>query len=89
LSISFPGVEGDSVVREMSKRDVFLSAGAACTSGSAHISHVLKALGMPPELAKGTVRFSLGKTNREDEIVRTIEILKEVITKLRLTSLSD
>lgn len=89
LSVSFPGVEGDSVVREMSKRDVFLSAGAACTSGSAHISHVLKAMGMPAELAEGTVRFSLGKTNREDEIIRAVEILKEVVTKLRLTSLSD
>jgi cysteine desulfurase len=86
LSVSFPGMEGATIVREMSKRNVFLSAGAACTSGSAGISHVLKALGMPTELAKGTVRFSLGKTNQENEIIGAVERLKEVVARLRLTS---
>lgn len=86
LSVSFPGAAGDAVVREMSKRNVFLSAGAACTSSSTTISHVLAAIGMPPELARGTVRFSLGRTNNEDEIMLAFETLREVIGGLRRKS---
>lgn len=83
LSISIPGVAGDAVVREMAARGIALSAGSACTSESTHISHVLAALGMPAELAKGTIRFSLGRGNNEEELMRAADALHEVIKDMR------
>ncbi len=83
LSVSFPGISGDAIVREMSRRDVFLSAGSACMSDSASLSPVLGAMRLPSEWARGTVRFSIGKTNNEDEIMETFGILKDVISRLR------
>ncbi len=83
LSISIPGVAGDAVVREMAGGGIALSAGSACTSESTHISHVLSALGMTAELAKGTIRFSLGKGNNEEELIRATEVLHEVIKDMR------
>jgi cysteine desulfurase len=83
LSVSFPGISGDAIVREMSRRDVFLSAGSACMSDSASLSPVLGAMRLPAEWARGTVRFSIGKTNNEDEIMEAFGILKDVISRLR------
>lgn len=83
LSVSLPGVAGDAVVREMAVRGIALSAGSACTSESTSISHVLAALGMPAELARGTIRFSLGRDNREEELSCAADALHEVTKGLR------
>ena len=84
LSVSFAGVSGESLVRELDLRGIAVSAGSACTAGSTKISHVLAALGMPEALAVGTVRFSLGRDNTEEEIGRAVSILKALVEKRRI-----
>ncbi|MCX5839236.1 MAG: cysteine desulfurase family protein [Deltaproteobacteria bacterium] len=84
LSISFAGVSGESLVRELDLRGIAVSAGSACTAGSTKISHVLAALGMPEALAVGAVRFSLGRDNTEEEIGRAVSILKALVEKRRI-----
>jgi cysteine desulfurase len=84
LSVSFAGVSGEALVRELDLRGIAVSAGSACTAGSTKISHVLAALGMPEALAVGTVRFSLGRNNTEEEIGRAVSILKALVEKRRI-----
>jgi cysteine desulfurase len=86
LSVSFAGVSGESLVRELDLRGIAVSAGSACTAGSTKISHVLKALGMPEALAVGAVRFSLGRDNTEEEIGRAVSIMKALVEKRRVLS---
>ncbi len=83
LSISFRGVAGDAVVRELDRQGVAASAGAACTSGAVHISHVLAALGIPEDYTSGTVRFSLGKGNTEEQLRSVADILADIVRQLR------
>ncbi len=83
LSVSFRRVDGDALVRELDQNGVAASAGAACSSGSMEISHVISALGMPRDWARGTVRFSLGFGNNEDEIRACAEIITKAVRKLR------
>ena len=83
LSISFHGADGDEIIRELEKKGVAASAGSACTSGSMEISHVISALGVSDDLARGTVRFSLGTDNSADEINYCAEVTKEIVQKLR------
>ena len=63
--------------------DIEVSSGSACTSGSLTPSHVLTAIGLEPVVARGTVRFSLGRTNTKDEIARLLAVLPGIIVKLR------
>jgi cysteine desulfurase len=84
LSVSFAGVSGEALVRELDLRGIAVSAGSACTAGSTRISHVLAALGMPEALAVGTVRFSLGRDNTEEEIGQVVSILKALVEKRRI-----
>ncbi|MBQ3279714.1 MAG: cysteine desulfurase [Clostridia bacterium] len=71
MSLSFRGLDGEAILHRMDLMGVAISTGSACTSGRTTISHVLKAMGMPEEWARGTVRVSLGRFNTEEE-VRTI-----------------
>jgi len=83
LSISFQSISGESIVRDLDKKGIAASAGAACTSDAITVSHVLAALDVPKDFAMGTVRFSLGKGNSDGEIDRTAECLSETVQKLR------
>ncbi|HON23897.1 MAG TPA: aminotransferase class V-fold PLP-dependent enzyme, partial [Syntrophales bacterium] len=83
LSVSFRGVAGDAVVQELDRQGVAASAGAACTSGAVHISHVLAALGIPEDYGPGTVRFSLGKGNTEEQLCSAADLLAEIVGQLR------
>jgi cysteine desulfurase len=83
LSVSIADVAGDAVVRAMADRGIALSAGSACTSESTQISHVLAALGIPAELARGTIRFSMGRDNKEEELIYAADALTEVIKGMR------
>jgi len=65
---------------------VAASSGSACTSGSLEPSHVLLAIGLPPEIAHGSLRLTLGKDNTEEEIDYVIDILPGIIEKLRTLS---
>lgn len=65
---------------------VAASSGSACTSGSLEPSHVLSAIGLPPEVAAGTVRLTLGRWNTETEVYYLLEIFPGIIQSLRAAS---
>lgn len=82
-NIAFPRLEAEAILLLLSERGVYASAGAACSSGSLDPSPVLLAMGIPPELAHGSIRFSLSRETTDDEMVRALEIIPAVIEKLR------
>lgn len=82
LNLSVKGVEANRVLEEIGL-EVAASAGAACHSDTVEISHVLEAMNVPREWAKGTLRFSAGRMNTVEEIDRAIEIVARAVKKLR------
>ncbi len=82
----FEFVEGESMLLSLDMEGVAASSGSACTSGSLKASHVLLAIGLPPEIAHGSLRLTLGKDNTEEEIDYMIDILPGIIEKLRALS---
>lgn len=83
---SFLGVEGESVLIALDLEGIAVSTGSACASGSLKASHVLLAMGIKPEIAHGSIRFSLGKYTKETEIKKVIKILPPIINRLRKIS---
>jgi cysteine desulfurase len=77
------GVEGESLLLSLDARNVFASSGAACTSGTLDPSHVLTAMGVPAELAHGSLRLTVGLTNTPEQIDRAVDELVQVVAKLR------
>jgi len=86
LNISFPGAEGEAILLSMDLAGIEASTGSACASGSLEPSHVLMATGAGPELAHGSIRFSLGWGNNKDDVDYIIKILPPIIAKLRAMS---
>ena len=82
-NISFEGIQSDNALLMLDERGICCSAGSACTTGSVHASHVLKAMGLPEDRARASLRFSLGRQTTESEIARAIETIPAVILKLR------
>ena len=82
----FEFIEGESMLLSLDMEGVAASSGSACTSGSLTASHVLLAIGLPPEIAHGSLRLTLGKDNTEEEIDYVIDILPGIIKKLRALS---
>jgi cysteine desulfurase len=80
LSLSFKGQEANRILEDIG-HEVAASAGAACHSDSVKISHVLEAMDVPLEWAKGTVRFSVGRMTTGKDIDRTIEVVAEAVSK--------
>ena len=81
LNLSFKNVDSIRILEEIGL-DVAVSAGAACHSDHIAVSHVLEAMAVPLEWAKGTLRFSVGKFTTEAEIVRTIDIVSDTVKRL-------
>ena len=86
INISFNGVEGESLVMELSFAGIAVSTGSACSSKNLMPSHVLQALGLPPQEAHGSLRISLGRYTTKEEIDKTIFALKKNVEKLRKIS---
>lgn len=85
-NICFPAVESNAAMILLDKAGLCCSAGSACTSGSLHSSHVLKAMGRSPEQARSSLRFSFGRFNMEAQIHRAVQIVTEAIHKLKQSS---
>jgi cysteine desulfurase len=82
-SFVLEGIEGESMLLALDARNVFASSGAACTSGTLDPSHVLTAMGVPAELAHGSLRLTVGLTNTAEQIDRAVDALVAVVAKLR------
>ncbi len=81
LNVSFAYVEGESLM--MAFKNIAVSSGSACTSASLEPSYVLRGIGLSDELAHSSIRFSIGRFTREEEIDQVIEEVRHAVTKLR------
>ncbi len=81
LNVSFACVEGEALMLAM--KDVAVSSGSACTSASLEPSYVLRAMGVPDDLAHASLRFGLGRFNTEEEVDYVVELLAAKVQKLR------
>ena len=86
VNICFEGVEGESLLLLLDAKGICASSGSACTSGSLDPSHVLLALGLPHEVAHGSLRLSLSEYNTEEEVDFIIEEVPKVVEYLRSIS---
>lgn len=86
LSVSFNFIEGESLMLLLDLNGVAVSTGSACSTGSQEKSHVLKAIGLNPEVAQGTIRFSFGPNNTKEELDYVLDIVKKNVAKLRQMS---
>lgn len=86
LNVSFPSAEGESILLYLDLEGIEVSTGSACASGSLEPSYVLLAAGLPVELAHGSVRFSFGRYNTEEDVEYVLEKLPPVIARIRQMS---
>lgn len=86
VSFCFEFIEGESLLLNLDMQGIAASSGSACTSGSLEPSHVLLALGLPHEIAHGSLRLTLGRDTTEAEIDRVIDVLPGIVDRLRLMS---
>jgi cysteine desulfurase len=82
LSIVVEGIDGADLVTALDLEDLAASVGSACTTGSLEPSHVLTAMGLPPDLARGSLRLSLGRTTTDAEIDRAAALIPATIARL-------
>jgi cysteine desulfurase len=85
-NICFEGVEGEAMVIALDLKGFAVSTGSACSSGAVEPSHVLTAIGLTPEKARSSVRFSLGRFNTAEQVDALIEAVTETAARLRSIS---
>lgn len=83
VNVSFQFVDGENMVILLDMEGICCSSGSACMAGQSAASHVLQAIALPDEVARGSLRFSLGKDTTKEDIDYTIDVLKEVLIKSR------
>jgi cysteine desulfurase len=83
VNFSFQFIEGESLLIMLDMNNICASSGSACTSGSLDPSHVLLAIGLPHEIAHGSLRLTLSDENTKEEIDYTVDRIKEIVEKLR------
>jgi cysteine desulfurase len=83
LNISFKAIEGESMILSLDMKGISVSSGSACTSGATEASHVLMAMKVPAELAHGSLRFSFGRSNNDDDIDYVVDVLAKEVQRLR------
>ena len=83
LNVSFEFIEGESMLLWLDDEGICGSTGSACTSGSLEPSHVMLAIGLPHEVAHGSLRLTLGDANTEQDVDRVLDVLPKVVAKLR------
>ncbi|MXX32329.1 MAG: cysteine desulfurase [Chloroflexi bacterium] len=86
LNVSFPGVEGESILLQLDLEGFAASSGSACSTGSTEPSHVLTAIGLDPDTAHSTVRLSLGQSNTDAHIEGIARSIEQITARLRALS---
>jgi cysteine desulfurase len=86
VNVSMEGVEGESMLLNLDLAGICASSGSACTSSILEPSHVLTAIGISPEVAHSSLRFTLGKENNEEDVNYVLKVLPEIVEKLRSMS---
>lgn len=86
LNLSFEFIEGESLLLMLDMKGIKASSGSACTSGSLDPSHVLLAIGLPHEIAHGSLRLTFGESNTEEDVDYLVDCLDEIVTRLRSMS---
>jgi cysteine desulfurase len=84
---SFPGCEGDSLLLLLDTRGIECSTGSACSAGVPQPSHVLLAMGMPEQQARGSLRFSLGHTSARADVLTLVDAIGPVVERARAAGL--
>jgi len=83
LNFAFPGLEAEAILLALATKEIYVSTGSACSEESEEVSHVLRAIGLRPEIARSSIRMSLGRSNSEEDIPLVLRELPEIIAKLR------
>ncbi len=83
LNISIPGIDGQSLLLRLDMAGICVSTGSACTSGSVEPSHVLLGLGLSTDLAKASLRLTLGRENNTKDIEKTLKILPKLVRQIK------
>ncbi|MHB0976175.1 MAG: cysteine desulfurase NifS [Candidatus Aquicultorales bacterium] len=86
VNVCIEGAEGEAMLLSLDMEGICISSGSACTSGTLNPSHVLLAMGVPPEIAHGSLRATLGRTTTPEEIEYFLDILPPIVDRLRKMS---
>jgi cysteine desulfurase len=86
LNFAFPGLEAEAVLLALATKEIYVSTGSACSSESEEASHVLLSIGLKPEIARSSIRMSLGRFNTEEDVDIVLRELPQIIEKLRKIS---
>ncbi len=80
---SFPGLEGEAILLGLDLQGIYASSGSACSTASLEPSHVLTSIGLTADVARSSVRFTLGRENTSGEVSRILEVLPDLVNKLQ------
>jgi cysteine desulfurase len=89
LNFSFSGLEAEATLLSLATKEIYVSTGSACSEDSEEVSHVLSAIGLRPEIARSSIRMSLGRFNTEEDVDSVLRELPEIVKKLREISALD
>jgi cysteine desulfurase len=89
LNFAFPGLEAEAILLALATKEIYVSTGSACSEESEEASHVLTSIGLRPEIARSSIRMSLGRFNTEEDVEVTLRELPEIIDRLRRISAFD
>ncbi len=82
INFSIEGVDGAAVLMNLDRAGIAASSGSACSSGSIEPSHVLQAIGLPPDLAASGIRLTLGRSNTREQMEQAVGVLEEIVSRL-------
>jgi len=83
LNFAFPGLEAEAILLSLATKEIYVSTGSACSEESEEVSHVLLSIGLKPEIARSSIRMSLGRSNREEDVAVVLRELPAIVEKLR------
>lgn len=89
LNFAFYGLEAEAILLSLATKEIYVSTGSACSEDSEEVSHVLSSIGLRPEIARSSIRMSLGRFNTEEDVDTVLRELPEIVEKLREISALD